>query len=138
WRLHHAVKGHVIDHNELRHLCSLQGAWAFWVGIQPSREFSGYVPLYCCELCGWATTGFRVDAVSEHRVECPACSGTMRLVFHLEAPPRDNRPLADLEAKPDRGRERALRVRAGDRGQRRGRPPRVERPSQSPRRNLSW
>jgi hypothetical protein len=39
------------------------------------------VPLYCCEDCGWAFTGLRVDAVHAHRDECPVCAGVLRLAF---------------------------------------------------------
>ena len=84
------------------------------------------VPLYCCELCGWACTGFRVDAVREHQADCPECSGTIRLVFAIGTPPVDPDPtLTDLQAERDRAHERSLRWRARARAQTRGRTRRI-------------
>ena len=42
------------------------------------------VPLYCCEDCKRAFTGFRHDAVHAHNNECPVCAGTLRLAFSVE------------------------------------------------------
>jgi hypothetical protein len=74
------------------------------------------VPLYCCEVCGWATTALRVDAVREHYVECPACAGTMRLAFDVN-PSADKKPiLAGPQAKLEHGLNRSSRPRADRRG----------------------
>jgi hypothetical protein len=43
------------------------------------------MPLYCCEACGWATTGLRVDAVAAHQAQCPECAGLLRLTFNMLA-----------------------------------------------------
>jgi hypothetical protein len=81
------------------------------------------VPLYCCDVCGWATTAFRVDAVREHHNECRSCVGTMRLAFDLlgRAPPEAILP-AEPESEPARAVDRYLRPRV----ERRGRPTRIE------------
>jgi hypothetical protein len=46
--------------------------------------------MYQCDGCGWATTGFRVEAVSAHESDRPDCLGTMRLVFHAGIPELDH------------------------------------------------
>jgi hypothetical protein len=81
------------------------------------------VPLYCCDVCGWATTAFRVDAVREHQVECQACAGTMRIAFHLEEPAS---PPAILPAQPESEQTRAVNRSLRRRAERRGRPSRIE------------
>ncbi len=55
------------------------------------------MPLYCCEACGWATTGLRVDAVSAHQTQCPECAGLLRLTFNKVAP---EPPLASVLERP--------------------------------------
>jgi hypothetical protein len=55
------------------------------------------MPLYCCEACGWATTGLRVDAVAAHQAQCPECAGLLRLTFNMvDAEP----PLATVLDRP--------------------------------------
>jgi hypothetical protein len=81
------------------------------------------VPLYCCEVCGWATSSFRVDAVNGHETDCPECAGALRLVFHIDSLPLDPEPTtADLQAERDRAAERSARWAARKRVQTRGRP----------------
>lgn len=63
-------------------------------------------------------------ALREHHVECPACSGTMRIAFDLDVPPPDDEPvMVDLQTEP----ERALRPTLRRRAEMRGRRPRIER-----------
>ncbi len=80
------------------------------------------MPLYRCARCGWATTSFRVDAVRDHRADCPECLGTIRLVFYVGTPSLDpDPPLAQLEQERERARERLSRWRAHERARRRRR-----------------
>jgi hypothetical protein len=44
------------------------------------------MPLYCCEACGWASTGLRVDAVAAHQAQCPECAGLLRMTFNMVGP----------------------------------------------------
>ena len=60
------------------------------VSALPGRGNALFMPLYCCEACGWATTGLRVDAVAAHQAQCPECAGLLRLTFNMveaETPP---------------------------------------------------
>jgi hypothetical protein len=50
------------------------------------------VPLYCCELCGWAFTGLRLDAMEAHGEDCPVCDGTLRLAFSSQKGRRESAP----------------------------------------------
>lgn len=45
---------------------------------------------------------FRIDAVREHEVDCPSCSGTMRLAFHagVERSPTSKSRLAAQFVRP--------------------------------------
>ena len=58
--------------------------------------------MYQCDGCGWATTGFRLEAVSAHESDRPDCVGTMRLVFHAGIPELDHGLMAeDIRAVSD-------------------------------------
>lgn len=92
------------------------------------------MPLYCCEVCGWATTAFRVDAVREHHSECPSCAGTMRIAFHLEEPPI---PHAAVPAETEPEQIRAIKLSLRRRAERRGRPSRIDSVAGAQRRSLS-
>jgi anti-anti-sigma factor len=42
------------------------------------------VPLYACDLCGFTSAAFRVDAAAAHRLECPGCDGVVRIIFRSD------------------------------------------------------
>jgi anti-anti-sigma factor len=46
------------------------------------------VPLYACDLCGFTSAAFRVDAAAAHRLECPDCDGVVRIIFRSDQPSR--------------------------------------------------
>lgn len=81
------------------------------------------MPLYCCDVCGWATTALRVDAVRAHHTECASCGGTLRIAFNLEEPPS---PLAALPPEEQTELARAVKSSLRRRAERRGRPSRIE------------
>lgn len=91
------------------------------------------MPLYCCDVCGWATTAFRVDAVRGHQTVCPSCAGAMRIAFHLEEPPPPAILPAEQESELTRAVKRSLRRRV----ERRGRPSRIETQLGPVRRSVS-
>jgi len=42
------------------------------------------VPLYACELCGFTSAAFRLEAAAAHRREYPDCDGVIRIVFRSD------------------------------------------------------
>ena len=48
------------------------------------------VPLYCCRLCGFATTASWRNAVAAHAVGAPHCAGQVEMMANFTARPEES------------------------------------------------
>lgn len=48
------------------------------------------VPLYCCRVCGFATTASWRNAVAAHAVGAPLCAGAVEMMANFTARPEES------------------------------------------------